>query len=359
MFRTSLLPLLFAAFASFAASQSVTVQLPAVLDNTLYQDPAGLLSNGAGQYVFVGQNQVGLVRRALLQFDIAAAIPTKSRIIDVQLRLNASRSTAVAPVAVELRRVTTQWGEGTSVGTLGEGAGAPVTNGDASWTYGVYPTLSWTNAGGDYAAVASSTTTMPVTGPFVFGKTVELLADVQDFLDGRYPNFGWLVKTTAENAAGNARRIDGRQDTDPLGVVPQLVVTFVPPGAVESFGTGCTTSGGIPFSMTAAGIPAQGHTSTLTFQSGVPYGLYVTLLSYDVMPEPNQLDVGCYWWLRQIPYPNFGIRFHDIFGVSQEVINLPIAPALYGLPLALQSILVDWAHPRQYALSNALLVCVG
>ena len=341
-----------------AAAQTSTVQLLASQDNTLYEDVAGLLSNGAGQYLFVGQTGSNSIRRALIKFNVAAVIPAMSRIVDVQLRLVSSRSTAVAPIQVELHRVTRAWGEGASIAGGGEGGGGPALAGDATWTHAVLPGSLWTNVGGDFIGPTSSATMMPVTGAFTFPNTVELIADVQDWLDGRYQNHGWLLKT-AEGGGNTARRLDSRQNTSPTGVVPQLTVRYLPPGAYQSFGVGCSTSGGMPFTQTITGGVAQGQTATLTFQSGVPLGLYVTLLSYDVLPEPNMIDVGCFWWLRSIPFPNLGVRFHDLSGSSSETISVPFSPALFGMPLAFQSVLVDYAAPRQYSLSNAHLVCIG
>lgn len=354
------LPFLFAALLPACATfaQTTTIQLAPSLDNTLYESATGALSNGAGQYLFVGKTAQGAVRRALIAFDVLAAIPPKSRIVDVELRLVSSRSTASGPIPVELHRVVTQWGEGTSIGSSGEGSGAPATAGDATWTHGVFPSLAWQNVGGDFVGAPSSVTSMPVLGAFTFTKTVELIADVQDWLDGRHANHGWLLKTD-EVASNTSRRLDSGDNTEPTGVVPQLTVTFLPPGTAQSFGTGCSTSGNMPFTQTIGGQVAQGQTATLTLTSGVPLGLYVTLLSYDVLPEPNQIDVGCYWWLRQMPFPNLGIRFHDTTGTSTETISIPFSTALFGLPLAMQSILVDFAEPRQYALSNAHLVCIG
>lgn len=356
MFRT--LPLLFAAILPMvaAAAQTVTVQLQPSQDNTLYEDPAGLLSNGAGQYLFVGQTGSGAIRRALLQFDVAAVIPPMSRIVGVELRLVSSRSTAPAPIQVELHRVTSPWGEGTSIGGGGEGSGGAAQPGDATWTHGILPGSPWATPGGDFVA-ASAVTTMPVLGAFTFPNTIEMIADVQSWLLGLQPNHGWVVKT-AETGGNTSRRLDSRQNTSPTGVVPQLTVRYLPPGFAESFGQGCSTSGGMPFTQTVTGPVAQGQTVSLTLQSGVPFGLYVTLLSYDVLPEPNLIDVGCYWWLRPISFPNMGARFHDSMGISTETISIPLQPALFGLPLALQSILVDFAAPRQYALSNAHLICV-
>jgi hypothetical protein len=347
---------LLCAAAVFAQSQTQTLQLTATQDNTLYEDPAGLLSNGAGQYLFVGTNATGVARRALLRFDISG-IPAKSRVVDVQLDLVSSRSTDIAPMQATLHRVTTPWGEGTSIGAGGEGGGGPATAGDATWTHGIRPTTPWTNLGGDFAAEVSSEATMPVIGPVSFQKTIRLIADVQDWLDGRLPNHGWIVLGD-ESGPGTARRLDSRQNTSPTGVVPRLRVTFAAPGNAPSFGVGCSTSGGMNFTQSIQGQPVGGQTTTLVLQSGVPFGLFITAVSYDVLPQPWTVD-GCDWWLRPIPHPNLGIRFHDVNGITQIPVAIPVSAVLYGTPFALQSILVDLVHPRQYALSNAHLVVFG
>jgi hypothetical protein len=230
--------------------------------------------------------------------------------------------------------------------------------GDATWIHAILPGSPWLQPGGDFAATPSSTTTMPVLGAFTFEKSVELIADVQDWLDGRHGNFGWLAKIV-ETGNSNARRIDSRNNTQTAGIVPRLTVSFVAPGAVQDFGAGCSTSGGMPFTQTIGGQVRQGQTATLTLQSNIPHGLYVTLLSYDVRPEPLELAPGCFFWLRTIPFPTFGLRLHDTTGISSESFAIPISPALFGWPLGLQSVLVDWAHPRQWALSNAHLLVIG
>lgn len=103
MVRPILALLFVGAAACGLAAQAATVQILALHDNTLYEDAAGLLSNGGGQYLFVGLTP-NAKRRALLAFDIAASIPTKSRIVDVQLRLVSSRSRATAPTVATLHR---------------------------------------------------------------------------------------------------------------------------------------------------------------------------------------------------------------------------------------------------------------
>jgi hypothetical protein len=343
--------------AGTALAQTTTLQFAARADNTLYEDPNGLLSNGAGQYLFAGQIATGAIRRALIVFD-TSAIPAGSRVTDVQLRLHSLQSSASGPTAAMLHRVEADWGEAGSIAGGSEGGGGPALPGDATWTHAILPSAAWTNLGGDFAAAPSSTTSMPVTGTFTFDKTVELIADVQDWLDGRRVNQGWLVKT-GELGSSTSRRLVSRNNTQVGAVLPMLTVRFVAPGAVQSFGVGCSTSGGMPFTQTISGQALQGDTASLTLQSNVPLGLYVTLLSYDVLPEPSEVDPGCFFWLRQIPFPNFGIRFHDNTGISTEAFAIPFSTQLFGLPLAMQSLLVDFANVRQYALSNAHLVVIG
>lgn len=356
MRRSSLLAP-FLLVAGFAVAQTTTVQLAASRDNTLYEDPAGLLSNGRGQYLFVGVNATAAKRRALLAFDVAAVVPAKSRIVDVQLRLMASQSSATAPAAATLHRATVSWGEGASVATGGEGGGGAALPGDATWLHAVAPGALWAQPGGDFDPVPSSTASMPATGAFTFERTEDLIADVQDWLDGTHANHGWIVKT-AETAADAARRIDSRDNTNMLGVQPQLTITYLPPGNVQSFGTGCITSGNVPFTQTMGGQVQQGQTATFSTSSGVPIGLFVTVMSFDVLPYPYEQAPGCFAWLRPIAYPELMLRTQDQAGVSTNSFPIPLEPGLFGMPIALQSILVDWASPRQWALSNAHLICI-
>ena len=54
------------------------VSVVASQDNSLYEDSQGVLSNGAGDYLFAGRTKQSAgrsLRRALVQFDIAGAVP--------------------------------------------------------------------------------------------------------------------------------------------------------------------------------------------------------------------------------------------------------------------------------------------
>src|SRR5690606_9515519 len=136
------------------ATAQVTVSIPCDRDNTLYEDASGSLSNGAGSGLFVGKNGGDLIRRTLLHFDVAAAMPAGARVLSASLSFRLHPSLASGQTA-SVHRVLQDWGEGTSVASGNGGSGAPATSNDATWLHRFYPSQLWTTAGGDYQATAS------------------------------------------------------------------------------------------------------------------------------------------------------------------------------------------------------------
>lgn len=115
--------------------------IPAVKDNTLYEDPEGDKSNGAGDFLFAGltAEPSDAIRRGLIAFSVADSITAPATIDSVFLELNMSKTTGhVQAFAVSLHKVWADWGEGTSDADRGEGAGAPATSGDATWKFSFY-----------------------------------------------------------------------------------------------------------------------------------------------------------------------------------------------------------------------------
>src|SRR5262249_5103507 len=94
-----------------ARADLITIQ--ANKDNTLYFSSTGSLSNGAEDSMFVGTNNLGNVRRAVLSFDVAG-IPTGSTINSASLTLQLLQNQGGQ--TIEMHRLTANWGEGTSVG---------------------------------------------------------------------------------------------------------------------------------------------------------------------------------------------------------------------------------------------------
>ena len=101
-----------------ASAAQVTIN--PVKDNTIYQgtDPvSGEIfednSCGAGAEVYAGVTNDGFNRRALLQFDIAGAVPAGSTINSVTLTTTINRSGDNQNATMTLRPITRLWGEGT------------------------------------------------------------------------------------------------------------------------------------------------------------------------------------------------------------------------------------------------------
>jgi hypothetical protein len=192
-------------------------------DNTLYEyDPAeGDHSNGAGFHFFAGENAMGELRRGVVAFDVAGAIPPGSTIVAVSLTMNMSMTPAGA-LTVELHKLLADWGEGTSHAPMGEGDGAPATPNDATWRHRFFDTIFWTNEGGDFSATVSASQSIGGIGQYTW-TSAQMVADVQSWLDDPASNFGWLVLGD-ESAAATAKRFDTRESASP----PMLTIQYIP-----------------------------------------------------------------------------------------------------------------------------------
>ncbi|MCZ6569686.1 MAG: DNRLRE domain-containing protein [Deltaproteobacteria bacterium] len=200
-----------------------TLVLTPTKDNTLYEDALGTLSNGAGDHLFAGRTGMLRVVRGLLEFGVAEDVPAGSTILSATLTLNMSMTNNLAGETVSLHRVDQEWGEGTSHAPMGEGLGAPATLDDATWIHTFFSSSVWTNAGGDFTAAPSASTT--VTGvSFYSWSSAALAADVQSFLDDNSGNHGWIL---IGNETALAKRFDSRNNSP--GVRPALEIEFEPP----------------------------------------------------------------------------------------------------------------------------------
>ncbi len=219
------------------AAQAEVVTLAPVSDNTLFEDATGALSNGAGQYLFAGRtNQPDgqSLRRAVLKFDVAAALPSGATIVDVALTMNMSRTIEGATV-ISLHRVLADWGEGTSDATGEEGTGAPSAANDATWLHRFFNTAAWTSAGGDFSATESAIAIVIGLGTYTWASTPALLADVEQWRTSPASNFGWLA-LGEESFTGSAKRFDSRETPNPADRPSLRIVYTVPVPAASTWG---------------------------------------------------------------------------------------------------------------------------
>jgi hypothetical protein len=259
MFRTSHFAALAAAVAVASFARADVIKVPAVLDNTLWNDLAGQTSSGAGQILFVGR-AAGMasfpIRRALIAFDVAGFVPAGATVTSARLILS-NPSGNIGPRNVELHRVLASWGEGASNATSGQGD--PAQPGDATWLHRSYPNVFWSAPGGDFAAASSSTLIVDQLGVQTWSSTASTVADVQAWLDMPSSNFGWLVKLDNESTPQTTKVFDSREATE-IGVRPMLEIVFTPPQPLFTYCVAQTNSLGC--------TPAIGASGTASASSG-------------------------------------------------------------------------------------------
>ncbi len=236
--------------------QADSVTLLPTKDNTLYepiaQDSFLDKSDGAGPTMFTGRvkdadadpgtGTRAALRRAVLAFDIAGNIPAGATIDGVQLTLYCDKVKLTTAFSVGLRRLNSNWGEGTSnTGNSQQGRGEAPTTNDATWHHTFYSGQLWITPGGDYSGTISATRTVGSTGFYIWGSTSGMVADVQAWLNTPSQNFGWIILGD-ESRTETTKRFGTRESTGNTGGVswkPSLVVTYTPASTVG----GCCQAG--------------------------------------------------------------------------------------------------------------------
>ncbi len=260
MNRVSIASSLVVAVGLLAGQAAVAdvVTIGASKDNSLFEDAAGALSNGAGPHMYAGKTGPiagSLLRRALLAFDVAGNVPPGATITSATLSLNQSASApASGNQTINLHRVLSDWGESTSDAGRPGGAGATSAPGDASWIHAFFNTTPWGTTGGDFVGISSAAAVAGVaSGPRVWGSTPDMVADVQGWLDNPGSAFGWML-IGDEITDRTARRFDSRENPTP-SLRPMLTIEFDPPKPIPTmsewgmivFGLLLCTGGSIVF----------------------------------------------------------------------------------------------------------------
>ncbi|MFZ4575885.1 MAG: DNRLRE domain-containing protein [Phycisphaerales bacterium] len=185
--------------------------------------PTAQLSGGGGQ-LFVGRTGSGRIRRAMMQFDVAGAVPAGATITAVELQLTVNQTNA-GPAVTTLHRMLADWGEGDRVGPGGGAGGAAAVAGDATWAYRFFPNEAWTNLGGDFDTAVLASKSMSGVGSYVFSGA-ELTAAVADMLADPDANFG-IVAIGDEVNGITAKRIASRENATESSR-PLLTITYTP-----------------------------------------------------------------------------------------------------------------------------------
>lgn len=210
-------------------SPAATVRLAPSADNTLFENEFGDTSNGQGASLYVGRNnqEEFFRRRALIAFDVSAAMPFGAVIESASLSFSVTRvsSGGSALAEIGLHRMFRDWGEGASNAGNGGGSGVPAEPGDATW---LYPFIDggppWVTPGGDFNEEVSGSVTVDGVARYAIESTRAMVADVQLWLAQPFGNFGWLLKS-AEDQPGSAKVLASREYPD-ANLRPELSITY-------------------------------------------------------------------------------------------------------------------------------------
>ncbi|MEO7319844.1 MAG: DNRLRE domain-containing protein, partial [Chthoniobacteraceae bacterium] len=190
-------------FASLSLASAATTKIAADADTTVHESfPAN--NFGARATLQAGATTGASARtRALVRFNVAAAVPPGATILAARLTLTATDAPPVAQTTqpFEIRRLVRPWREGAQSAA----AGGPAAVNDATWSHRLYPNTVWAAAGTDIAAGASAEVAVGAVGSYRIDSTALLIADVQGWLDTPENNYGWAVLGKNESAAQTAR----------------------------------------------------------------------------------------------------------------------------------------------------------
>ncbi len=269
---------------------ALTANLVPSADTTLFQhNPDNNL--GGMDVVIAGTIGFGDHSRALMKFDIAAALPAGATVTSATLNLNVPGARGFNQ-SYELHRVLKDWGEG---GGLGGGGGigvqgAPAIAGEASWNARFHPATTWATPGGqsgsDFNATASAFAIMGLST--LNFDSAGMAADVQAWLDSPGTNFGWMIMIANETTLSTASRIASREA---LTGAPTLTIEYTvsgePPPTMPVISTPVLESGAIRFSFNAE----SNHTYTVEFRDSLTTGTWAVLTNLPAQPANTTIHI--------------------------------------------------------------------
>lgn len=217
---------------SSAPAWADTISLRPSADATLFEVTPNN-SAGGSDYFISGTTQNRTRNHALLQFDVASAVPAGSLITAATLGLEVIRRPAdgFEVTLFGLHRVLQPWGEGTNVTVSNAGGmGEPAAPGDATWNHRfAFTPETWAEPGGapgiDFQSDLSATASIYEIGAYQFESTPGTVADLQHWLDHPASNFGWMLLAESEDLPFTARRFASSENPNSP---PTLWVEFTP-----------------------------------------------------------------------------------------------------------------------------------
>jgi hypothetical protein len=162
----------FLIISSLPVHSQKTISLSPIADAEINQNGGGAFAGSSTVFQLYPWSPSNS-KRAVIQFNLTAYAGCT---INSAWLVLMEQSTNGTSRQINVHRLTTSWPENST-----------------HWT------TPWTTAGGDYASTAVSSFTPSWTG-LAKKDSVNLTTSVQNFVNGTYTNYGWLLKISSEDA---------------------------------------------------------------------------------------------------------------------------------------------------------------
>ena len=305
--KIALTNLILCSFLSFVLAQT-TVTLEPIMDNTLIENATGSLSNGGGPEMFAGRlgnNGGGIIQRAVLKFNVASAIPPGATITAVSLQLNMSKTNSGSQTVL-LKKMTADWGEGSSSNSTGQGA--PSTSNDATWLHRFYNASTWATQGGDFSATTSASTAVDAVGLYTWGSNAQMIADVQSWRTSPSSNFGWIL-IGGESTPLTIKRFDTRETTTAANR-PHLAIVYTTAVPVELLSFTAKPSGSAAVQLNwATASEYDSRDFAVEYRSNTEGGDFQTV---EILKAAGQSSEKRLYQLKHTPPKQNGIHYYRL-----------------------------------------------
>jgi hypothetical protein len=184
-----------------------------VADTTISENNAAVNADGGTPTMVVGHLDPGhanVPSRGLIRFDLSS-LPSGVVVTSATVEVTVTSAADPSLHPHLLHRMSLGWLEGS-----------------ATWTSS--GTIPWENTGGDYEQTADAAVNVFGGATYTFASTAGLISTVQSWVTNAASNFGWLLRSSAEDDGRNGRRFATREAPSNR---PKLVVGYTtPPPAV-------------------------------------------------------------------------------------------------------------------------------
>lgn len=195
-------------------------------DAVLYETADGSRGNSLGEYLFVGKDGEGDIKRSLLRVDLGEELPSDATIDSVFLLISLNK-TRNDEQPLRGYQVLARWIEGSSNAAANEGKGTDASAGDPTWTHRVYPDTLWNQEGGDYGEDILFDGIVDGSGTYSLKATASFIALMEAWLRNETPNNGFILIGNEEVENGSSKRFASRQFSGSANK-PSLSVYFTP-----------------------------------------------------------------------------------------------------------------------------------